>query len=39
MSSRGIEVDRAKVEVIERLQPPVNVEDVPNSLPKTKADF
>jgi hypothetical protein len=27
VSKRGIEVDRAKIEVIEQLPPPVNVRD------------
>ena len=32
VSSRGIEVDKAKVEVIDRLPPPVNVKEVRSFL-------
>ena len=32
MSSRGIEVDKAKVEVIEKLPPPVNVKGIRSFL-------
>ena len=32
MSERGIEVDRAKIEVIEQLQPPINIKGVRSLL-------
>jgi hypothetical protein len=32
MSERGIEVDRAKIEVIERLPPPVNIKGIQSFL-------
>jgi hypothetical protein len=32
VSERGIEVDRAKIEVIEQLPPPTNVKDIHSFL-------
>jgi cytidine deaminase len=32
MSERGIEVDRAKIEVIERLPPPINIKGIRSFL-------